>query len=104
MTPAEKLSKNKKRTRPPRNEKRPKRSSPVICHCREKRNELNLSLRDVHAAVGISVSGLHAIEHGGNVEMTTALKLCEFYGCQLTELWSAKKRPSSNTSAANAER
>jgi len=89
MTPAETLSKTKQRSRPPRN-KAKERSSPVVCHCREKRNGLNLSLRDVSEATGISVAGLHAIEHGGNVEMTTAFKLCEFYGCSLMELWSPK--------------
>jgi hypothetical protein len=45
MTPAEKLAKRKQRQRPRRNSST--KSGPVVCHCRQHREALNLSLRDV---------------------------------------------------------
>lgn len=90
MTPAEKLSKTKQRPKPPRNEKSPARIYSLICHCREKRKSLKLTIEDVATATRITAKNLWDIEHGANLMMTTALKLCEFYGCLLHELWSAK--------------
>lgn len=90
-SPAVKLAKSKQRQRPPRNTAKVQRKSPVVCHCRKRRQDLNLSLRDVAEATGLSIAGLHAIEHGGDAQMTTAFKLCDFYGVGLGELWEAKQ-------------
>lgn len=85
-TAAEKLARTKRRKRPRRNES--SREPLVRCRVREVRESLNLSLRDVAAAVGISIAGLHAIEHGNGCQMSSALKLAAFYGKSLDELWS----------------
>ena len=90
-TPAERLSAKKQRERPPRNTAKIKRNSPVICHARKFRNALNLSIRDVAGEIGMTQAGYHAIEHGGNVTMEYAFKICAFYGKNLTELWEPKK-------------
>lgn len=87
-TPAEILAANKPRQRAPRN--KVQRVAKVECRCRVLRERLKLSLRDVAEATGLSVSGLFAVEHGGDVQMTTALRLCEFYGRKLSQLWLAK--------------
>jgi DNA-binding XRE family transcriptional regulator len=88
-SPAERLALTKKRSRKPRytNKRKP---GPVVCRLREMRDALDLSLYDIAGAVEMSVAGLHAIEHGGNCEMTTALKLSEFFGKRIDEIWSAK--------------
>lgn len=91
MTPAEKLSSQKQRKRPKRNTGKGPRKAVLSCAVRARREALNLSLRDVAAGVGLSVSGLHAIEYGCDVQMTTALRLCKFFGCQQGDLWRALK-------------
>jgi DNA-binding XRE family transcriptional regulator len=85
MTPAEKLAKRKPRKRPRRNASK---LAPVLkCNLREIREALNLSLNVVAAALNLSVSGLFAIEHGRDTQMTTAKKLAKFYGKTLEEIW-----------------
>ena len=84
-SPAAKLARTKRRKRPQRP---PSRAVPKIdCRLRAMRHDLNISLADVAGAVGMSVSGLHAIEAGGDVRMTTALRLAIFYGCSLSHIW-----------------
>lgn len=85
MTPAEKLAKRKQRSRPPRNST--KDDGPLVCKCRELRESLGLTLADVAAFVGISTAGLHAVEHGNDCQMSTAIKLATFYGRPVGELW-----------------
>lgn len=87
MTPAQRLAETKKRKRQPRNSTTAKRRGAWVCRVRDKRNALDLSLRDVATAVGISYPGLHQIEHGGDPMLTTATKLAAFFGCTITELW-----------------
>jgi DNA-binding XRE family transcriptional regulator len=87
MTPAEELASRKQRKRPKRNNGKEPRKVVLSCAVRDRREALNLSLRDVAAGVGLSISGLHAIEYGCDVQMTTALRLCKFFGCQQCDLW-----------------
>ncbi len=84
MTPAEKLAKEKVAS--------PKR--PAVCrrvwkcHLRELRTALDLSQRDVANAVGLSAAGYHQIETNGNdVCLSTCVKLSEFFGKPITEIW-----------------
>lgn len=88
-TPAEQLAAKKKRERKPRN-KKPINEGPIICHAREKREALELTIRDVADAVEMTTSGYHQVEMGGNATMETAFKLCEFFGCKLDELWTER--------------
>lgn len=92
MTPAEQLAKSKQRKRSPRNTVAPRR--PIwVCRLREMREALNLSLRDVADAVGMSNPGLWAVEHGGETSLTTATKLAEFFGCTIQDLWPERAKP-----------
>lgn len=84
MTPAEKLAQSK----PPRPEPKHARR---VWHCRlnELRTELGLSQRDVALAVGMSRGGYCQAENwGDDVKLTTALKLSEFFGVPIAEIWS----------------
>jgi DNA-binding XRE family transcriptional regulator len=88
MTPAEDLAKRKRRQRPPRNKS--KKTGRVVtweCRLTTMRDELNLSLRDVATAVGMSVAALHQIEHGTDPMLTTARKLAEFFGTTVEQIW-----------------
>lgn len=89
-TPAEKLAAVKQRKRPRRNASRIVRKHPLVCHVRAVRESLNLSMRDVALAIKMSIAGLHAIEHGGDVQMTTACKIAAFFGKTIDELWEVK--------------
>lgn len=87
MSPAEKLAKAK--------EKKPAGSRPQSvrrvwkCQLRELRLALNLTQRDVSDAVGLSAAGYHQIETCGNdVCLGTAVKLSEFFGVPIMEIWS----------------
>lgn len=83
MTPAEKLSKSKPWRREPRNKVQVRWK----CRLREFREELRLSLRDVASAVGLSITGILAVEMGGETQLVTARKLCVFFGRHLQEIW-----------------
>lgn len=88
MTPAEELAKRKRRQRPPRNKSN--QTTRVVswdCRLPAMRDELNLSLRDVAGAVGMSVAALHQIEHGTDPMLTTARKLAEFFGATVEQIW-----------------
>lgn len=65
--------------------------SPSRACVREWRESLNLSLRDVAGAVGISVTALHQIEHGTDPQLTTARKLSEFFQVPTEKLWPCRK-------------
>jgi DNA-binding XRE family transcriptional regulator len=84
-TPAEKLSKVRPWRRAPRNKAR--RYGRWDCRIRQTREPLRLSLRTVAEAVGLSVTALHQIEHGGDPQLTTARKLAAFFGKSVEELW-----------------
>lgn len=85
MSPAERLAKRRPRKRERRNESK---FAPIVhCGVREIRESINLSLRESAEAIGLSISGMFAIEHGGNVTMEVALRISKFYGKPLDELW-----------------
>jgi DNA-binding XRE family transcriptional regulator len=88
-TPAEELAARKPRKRAPRNEAAPRKRT-WRCTIRDRRESLNLSLRDVANAVGVSTTTLHQIEHGTDPQLTTARKLALFFGANEQDLWPAR--------------
>lgn len=87
MTPAEKMAKAKlKQERQPH--KPPKLRRVWKCNLREIRTALNLTQREVADAVGLSCAGYHQIETCGNdVCLSTCVKLSEFFGRGILEIW-----------------
>lgn len=81
-TPAQKLSRSK-RAKPL------KWSGPWICALREKRTALRLTIAEVAKEVGLSSSTVFEAENGGDPMLTTAFKLANFYGLEVTDLWKA---------------
>lgn len=57
------------------------------CHLFEARVSLNLTLREVAAALKMSLNSIHLIEQGSNLKLNTALKIARFYGKTVDELW-----------------
>jgi DNA-binding XRE family transcriptional regulator len=84
---AERLAANK----PPRRRRADgaRMAQPIIwtCRLREVREGLRLSMRDVGNAIGLSVTGLHQIEHGTDPQLTTARRLADFFGKSIEWLW-----------------
>lgn len=89
MSAAEQLAKKTTRKRRPRNAKTVRK---VVwdCGCREIRESLQLSIHAVAAALKMSVSGYWAIEQGGDLALTTALRIATFYDRPYGELWKLK--------------
>lgn len=88
MTPAEKLAKEKQRSRPRRNPKA--KSETIIWQCKleEAREEVNLSMKDVAQAVGLSVSSYFRIEKGySDVCLSNAMSIANFFGKSIYGLW-----------------
>jgi DNA-binding XRE family transcriptional regulator len=89
-TPAEELAARKPRKHAPRGVAAArKRIRTWRCTLRDRRESLNLSMRDVANAVGLSVTALHQIEHGTDPQLTTARKLASFFGTSERDLWPA---------------
>jgi DNA-binding XRE family transcriptional regulator len=65
-----------------------------VWHCLlyERRTEIGLTLQAVAEAIGMSKTGLFAIEHGGDPQLTSAMKLAKFFAVPVEELWSELKR------------
>ena len=61
------------------------------CTVRKEREHLGLTLRDVSRNVGLSIMGLCYIENGCNTQLTTALRIAEFFGKTVEELWPTRK-------------
>lgn len=58
------------------------------CRLREMRLALGLRQSAVSAAVGLSPTGYHQAENDGrDVMLTTAVKLSEFFGKPIQEIW-----------------
>ena len=94
MTPAELLAAGKRRERPKRNgPATPPRKAVWAATLRARREALNLSMRDVAVAVGLSLPCYWAIEHGTDPMLTNARKLADFYGATVEELWPALLPP-----------
>lgn len=87
MTPAEKLSSKK----PPRILKG-SNTGVFLCRIRALREPLRLTIKDVATATGISSSGIHEIENGRDPQLSTALKLAEFFGRDISEIWTKVKK------------
>lgn len=87
MTPAEKLAAERAATRPP-----PKKPRPAKLHCdlKRRRAELKLTLADVADAIGASHVSVLRAERGEEIRMSTALRLAEFYGVGVNEIWKLK--------------
>lgn len=90
-TAAEILSAKKPWRRAPRNKTHP-RNAVWKCRLTEIRESLRLSLRDVASAVGLSVTALWQVEKGTDPMLTTAVKLAEFFGKAVEELWPARSK------------
>ncbi len=87
-SPAEELSDAKKRKCVPAGKNHRNGPRKLRCGCRSLRDSLGLSLREVGRAVGMSECALHHIEEWRtDVRMTTAMRLAEFYGVGVGELW-----------------
>lgn len=84
QTPAEKLSVNKG---PARKARAAANGWSLICRCREIRNDLGLTIRDVAAATGISNPCICDVERGAETTISTARKLAKFYGKTIDWLW-----------------
>lgn len=87
-SPAAKLSKHIQRLRPKRNGKAKARKVLWTNRIAEHREMHNLAMRDVAKAVGLSLSAYHAIEKGFvDVSLSNALTISQFFGVQVTQLW-----------------
>lgn len=93
-TPAERLAaaKTQARAKAPK-APRPPRGVIYDCALPRLRARLGLSQRDVCRAVGITPAGYHQVEHGHEVILTTALKLSEFFGVDIKQIWKPKGSP-----------
>jgi len=89
MTPAEKVASKKplRKRKLTGNASRPRK---WVCKLREKREALGLSMRDVSENTSYTVSTLFEIENGTDPQLTTAMKLAEFFGCTVNELWPSR--------------
>ena len=94
MTTAELLAAGKPRRRPKRNgPASPRRAAAWLTTLRDRRESLDLSMRDVAEAVGLSIGGYFAVEHGTDPMLTTAVKIAAFFGATVEELWPALLTP-----------
>lgn len=85
---AEKLAAKKQRERPKRNFTAKPELVLWTCKLSENRESLNLAMRDVADAVGLSVSAYFRIEKGyADVSLSNAMSLANFFGKTVYELW-----------------
>lgn len=85
VSPAEQLAKEKRSS--PRKQPAARRRI-WNCKLRELRMALDLTQRDVAAAVGLSCAGYHQIEVQGNdVCLSTCVRLAAFFGKPIEEIW-----------------
>lgn len=93
QSPAEQLAETKQRNRPKRNG--PAKSEAVlwVTELSKFRESLNLSMRDVAQAVGLSSSAYFRIENGyADVSLSNAMALSEFFGVPIDHLWKSFKQ------------
>lgn len=85
MTEAERLSKTKRSLPPIACRK-------VVWRCTllDRRQRLNLSLRDIEGATGITSASLSTVERGSDLTLTTARKIADFFGASVEELWPSR--------------
>lgn len=88
MTPAERLSKSKRRQRPKRNCPPAPQAKVWETKLREVRESLDLSLRDVAFSCELSVAAYFRIEHGfADPCLSTARTIAAFFGREVWDLW-----------------
>lgn len=85
MTPAEQVASKKRRRLPRRRTQSVNRV--LVCRIPEERTKLGLSLLDIKNATKLCVANLWRVEQGGDVQLTTARKLCRFFGMTIDQLW-----------------
>jgi len=89
MTPAEKLAKAKPWRAKPKVNGKPHSPRKQVWQCglRSIREAHRLSLADVAKAIGMTVSGLHEVERGGEPCLTTVHKLTTFFAVDVWAVW-----------------
>lgn len=76
----------RQRKRPPRNAL-PIKNKVLKCNVRKVREAANVSLLTMADAIGMSPAGVSAIEHGNDVQMSSAMKIARFLRVSVSELW-----------------
>ena len=90
MTPAEKLAKKKNSVgKPPWGQRGNRREGIFKSRVKELRTRLGLTQLQVQAGAG--VTGLHEIEQGCELVLSSALKLAKFFGVAVEEIWEPVK-------------
>lgn len=81
-------------------EKKRRKIKPIIggvlkCRLQELRVEQGISLDDLANSLLMSKSNLHRIEHGGDVQLTTAYEIASAFGVEVQYIWPvpAKLKP-----------
>jgi DNA-binding XRE family transcriptional regulator len=87
-SPAQRLAKSKQLQRLKRNDASKSETILWTCKITEERELLNLSMRDVADAVGLSVSAFFRIEKGyADVSLSNAMSIAQFFGKTVYQLW-----------------
>jgi len=81
-SPAEKIAAKKK----PRSLKAA-RSTVHRCEIRKLRHGLRLTIKDIADHTGLSCAGLHAIENGAEVTLSSMRKIQKFFELPLDQIW-----------------
>ncbi len=84
-SPAEAIAAKKP---PRRGRKRPVLS--WVCHLKQRRKDLGLTLKEVAAGSGIHLQTIHTLEGGTDPLLSTARQLAEFFGAPVEEIWTEK--------------
>ena len=94
MTPAERLAASKPRQRPKRNGPAAgPRNLVWVTTLHARREALDLSMRDVAAAAGMSVTNYWAVEKGASLNLKAARRIADFFGATVEDLWPALLTP-----------
>lgn len=59
----------------------------LVCRLQALRVDQGISLDDLCKATSMSKSNLHRIEHGGDVQLTTAYAIASAFGCEVQYIW-----------------
>ncbi len=57
------------------------------CRLQALRIEQGISLDDLANALKMSKSNLHRLEHGGDVQLTTAYEIASAFGLEVQDIW-----------------
>lgn len=98
MSPAEKVAASKPPK--PKSKGSPRGAIPTwVSRLRETRSALGLTMAEAAAGVELSIGGLCFLEYGADPHLTTALRIAEFYGKSIKELWPELAATTPNTGA-----